>query len=174
MPSQINIKKVEQLTNKFKNSSALYFAKYTGMDVDQATKLRIEFNDNNVDFFISKNTLTKLAAKNAGYEDIFNDILTGQIGIVYANDNPTVPAKIIKDFNKDNDCFEVVGLYFDGTLCDPSKYKELADLPGEEQLLTQLVCDLNSPMTKIAICLQSVMTKFAGTLSSLQDKKNRI
>ncbi len=82
MPSQINIKKVEQLTDKFKNSSALYFAKYTGMDVIQAAKLRMEFSDNNVDFLVSKNTLTKLAAKNAGYKDIFNDILNGQIGIV--------------------------------------------------------------------------------------------
>ena len=174
MPSQKNINKVEYLTDKFKKSSTLYFTKYTGMDVSQATKLRIEFNDNNIDFFVSKNTLTKLAAKNAGYEDTFDDILNGQIGIIYADDNLTVPAKIIKDFNKDNNCFEVVGLYFDGILHDPSKYKELADLPGEKELLTQLVCDLNSPMTTLALCLKSVMTKFAGTLSSLQDQKNKI
>ena len=79
MPNQSNIKKVEILTDKFKNSSAMYFAKYTGMDVEQATKLRMEFTDNNIDFYIAKNTLSKIAAKNAGFENTFDDILSGQI-----------------------------------------------------------------------------------------------
>jgi len=171
MASQINIKKVEALTDKFKNSSAMYFTKYTGMDVEQATKLRIEFTDNNIDFYISKNTLSKLAAKNAGFDNIFDDILNGQIGIVYASENPTAPAKVIKNFSKDNDCLEVVGLYFDGELYDPSKYKELADLPSKEELLTKLVCGLNSPMTKVAFSLKAAMSKLAGTLSSLQEQK---
>jgi len=172
MPSQINIKKVEALTDKFKNSSAMYFTKYTGMDVDQATRLRIEFTDNNIDFYISKNTLSKLAAKNAGFDNIFDDILSGQIGIVYASgDNPAAPAKVIKDFRKENDCIEVVGLYFDGELYDPSKYKELADLPSKEELLTKLVCGLNSPMTKVAFSLKAAMSKLAGTLGSLQEQK---
>ena len=171
MPSQVNIKKVELLTDKFKNSSAMYFTKYTGMDVEQATKLRIVFTDNDVDFYISKNTLSKLAAKNAGFDNIFDDILSGQIGIAYASENPAAPAKVIKDFSKDNDCLEVVGLYFDGELYDPSKYKELADLPSKEELLTKLVCGLNSPMTKIAFSLKATMSKLAGTLSSLQEQK---
>ena len=172
MPSQINIKKVEDLTDKFKNSSALYFAKYTGMDVEQATKLRIEFTDNNIDFYVSKNTLTKIAAKNAGFENTFDDILSGQIAIAYASENPAAPAKVIKSFNKDNDCLEIVGLYFDGELYDPSKFQELADLPSKEELLTKLVYGLNSPMTKIAFSLKSVMSKLAGTLSGLQEKKS--
>ena len=171
MPSQLNIKKVELLTDKFKNSSAMYFTKYTGMDVEQATKLRIVFTDNDVDFYISKNTLSKLAAKNAGFDNIFDDILSGQIGIAYASENPAAPAKVIKDFSKDNDCLEVVGLYFDGELYDPSKYKELADLPSKEELLTKLVCGLNSPMTKVAFSLKATMSKLAGTLSSLQEQK---
>ena len=171
MPSKANINKVEVLTSKFKNSSAMYFTKYTGMDVDSATKLRMDFTSKDVDFYIAKNTLTKLAAKNAGYDDIFNTILTGQIGIAYAGADPTAPAKVIKDFAKDNENFEVVGLYFDGTLYDPSKYKELADLPSRDELLTKLVYGLNSPITKIAMSLNSVMAKLAGTLTSLKEQK---
>ena len=171
MPSQANIEKVEQLTEKFKNSSAIYFAKYTGMNVENASKLRMEFIDNDVDFYISKNTLTKIAAENAGYKDIFNNILTDQIGIAYAGSDPTAPARILKKIIKESDCLEVVGLYFDGALYDPSKYKELANLPSYEELLTKLVCDLNSPMSKIALALNSVMSKLAGTLTSLQEQK---
>ena len=171
MPSKANISKVEVLTEKFKNSSAMYFTKYTGMNVDSATKLRMDFISNDVDYYIAKNTLTKLAAKNAGFEEIFNSILSGQIGIAYAGSDPTAPAKVIKKFTKDNENFEVVGLYFDGTLYDPSKYKELADLPSREELLTKLVCGLNSPMTKVAMSLNSVMSQLAGTLTSLKEQK---
>jgi large subunit ribosomal protein L10 len=171
MPSKANIAKVEVLTDKFKNSSAMYFTKYTGMNVSSATKLRMDFISNDVDYYIAKNTLTKLAAKNAGYENIFNSILVGQIGIAYASDDPTAPAKVIKNFTEDNENFEVVGLYFDGTLYDPSKYKELASLPSRDELLTKLVCGLNSPMTKVAMSLNSVMAKLAGTLTSLKEQK---
>ena len=171
MPSQNNIEKVEKLTDKFKNSSAMYFTKYTGMNVENATKLRMNFTDSGVDFHISKNTLTKLAAKNAGHENIFDEILNGQIGIAYAGDDPTAPARVLKEFTEEAECLEVVGLYFDGTLYDPSKYKELANLPTYDELLTKLVCGLNSQMTKVALVLNSTMSKLAGTLTSLQEQK---
>ena len=171
MPSQKNINTVEKLTDKFKNSSALYFAKYTGVNVEQAAKLRMKFIDNDVDFLVSKNTLSKIAAKNAGYEDLFDNILSGQIGIAYANSDPTSPARVIKEFTKDNESFEVVGLYFDGNLYDPLKYKELANLPTKDVLLTKFVSCLNSPMSNMALLLNASMSKLAGTLKSLESQK---
>ena len=171
MPSQKNINTVEKLTDKFKNSSALYFAKYTGVNVEQAAKLRMKFIDNDVDFLVSKNTLSKIAAKNAGYEDLFDNILSGQIGIAYANSDPTSPARVIKEFTKDNESFEVVGLYFDGNLYDPSKYKELANLPTKDVLLTKFVSCLNSPMSNMALLLNASMSKLVGTLKSLENQK---
>jgi large subunit ribosomal protein L10 len=171
MPNQKNIEVVENLTNKFKNSSALYFTKYTGMNVDQAANLRMKFIDNDVDFLVSKNTLSKIAAKNAGFDDMFDSILSGQIAIAYANSDPTSPARVIKDFSKENESFEVVGLYFDGNLYDPSKYKELADLPTKDVLLAKFVYALNSPMSKMALLLNASMSKLASTIKSLENKK---
>ena len=164
MPNQKNIEVVENLTNKFRNSSALYFTKYTGMNVDQAASLRMKFIDNDVDFLVSKNTLSKIAAKNAGFDNLFDSILSGQIAIAYANSDPTSPARVIKDFSKENESFEVVGLYFDGYLYDPSKYKELANLPTKDVLLAKFVYALNSPMSKMALLLNASMTKLAGTI----------
>tara|TARA_B000000475_G_scaffold195587_1_gene158450 strand:- start:224 stop:739 length:516 start_codon:yes stop_codon:yes gene_type:complete len=171
MPNQKNIEVVENLTNKFKNSSAFYFTKYTGMNVDQAANLRMKFIDNDVDFLVSKNTLSKIAAKNAGFDDMFDSILSGQIAIAYANSDPTSPARVIKDFSKENESFEVVGLYFDGNLYDPSKYKELANLPTKDVLLAKFVYALNSPMSKMALLLNASMSKLAGTIKSLENKK---
>ena len=69
MPNENKIKIVKNIEEKFKNSSALYFTKYTGMNVAQATKLRKGFRENSVEYKISKNTLTKIAAINAGYDE---------------------------------------------------------------------------------------------------------
>jgi len=167
------IELVENLSNKFNNASALYFTKYTGMNVMQATELRSKFKENNVEYIISKNTLTKLAIEKSGLdESSFSKYLNGQIGIAYATDDPTAPARVIKDFSKSNECLEVVGLFFDGEIYESNKYNELASLPSKEELLTKLVVGINSPMTKVAMCFKSSMSNFVNVLSSLKDSKN--
>ena len=76
-PEKTNI--VDNLTKRFQNSSGIYFTRYSGMNVAQATELRKKFRESEVSYLISKNTLTKIAANNAGYEDRLNDFLNGQI-----------------------------------------------------------------------------------------------
>ena len=66
----------------------------------------------------------------------------------------------------------MLGLNFDGEIFESSKYKELADLPSKEELLTKMVCGLNSPMTKVVFCLQSPMSDLVNVLNSLKDSKN--
>ena len=173
MPNERNIKTVEELENKIKGASALYFTRYTGMDVSQATELRREFRKNSVEYKVSKNTLTKIAAINAGYDaEKVSDLLNGQIGIAYADSDPTAPARVIKDFVKENeDCLDVVGLIFDGNFFEADKYKQFADLPSRDELLTKFVVGLNSPMTKMSTMLNSVMVKMVTALSGLKEKK---
>ena len=173
MPNERNIKTVEELENKIKGASALYFTRYTGMDVSQATELRREFRKNSVEYKGSKNTLTKIAAINAGYDaEKVSDLLNGQIGIAYADSDPTAPARVIKDFVKENeDCLDVVGLIFDGNFFEADKYKQFADLPSRDELLTKFVVGLNSPMTKMSTMLNSVMVKMVTALSGLKEKK---
>ena len=173
MPNENKIKIVKNIEEKFKNSSGLYFTKYTGMNVTQATKLRKIFRENSVEYKISKNTLTKIAAINAGYdEEQISKFLDGQIGIAYSDSDPTAPAKVIKDFKKDNDeCLDVVGLIFEGEFFEPEKYKQLASLPSKEELLTKFVVGLNSPMTKFSSALNSVMGKMVTVLESLKNSK---
>ena len=102
MPNENNIKAVKNLEQKIKDSSAMYFTKYTGMNVAQATQLRKSFKENSVEYIVSKNTLTKIAATNAGFDESkINEFLVGQIGIAYADSDPTAPAKVIKDFIKE-------------------------------------------------------------------------
>ena len=173
MPNAKKIELVESLSEKIKSSSALYFTKYTGMNVEQAAKLRKSFTDNSVEFLVSKNTLIKIATEQAGLDkNLFNEFLSGQIAIAYANNDPTAPARVIKDFSKDNKCLEVVGLFFDGQLYSPEKYKEIANLPSKEELLTKFMVALNYPMTSVLYSLKATMNNFINVLNNLKEQKD--
>ena len=172
MPNQIKINIVEKSTERLKEASGIYFAKYTGMDVVQATEFRKACRETSVEYSVVKNTLMKIAAKNAGFESTFDEILEGQIGVATSVEDPIAPARIIKDFNKNNDdALEVVGVFVDGTLYSPEKYKELADLPTREELITKFVSMLSQPMSGLAGVLNATMNKLAGTLQSLKEQK---
>ena len=173
MASKYKIETVDQLTRRFENSSGIYFTCYTGMDVSQATELRRMFRDSGVDFFISKNTLTKIAASNAGYEDKLNDFLKGQVAIAYSINDAVSPARSIKTFLKDEvkASLEVLGVVFEGEIFSPDKYKELADLPTKEVLISQFLSVLCQPMTKFAGTLNGAMQSMVGVLNNLKEKK---
>jgi|TARA_B100000530_G_scaffold334864_1_gene285558 large subunit ribosomal protein L10 len=170
MATENKIKIVEVAEQNFKSSPGIYFTNYTGMNVLQATELRKQFREKNVRYTVVKNTLSKIAAKNAGIEGL-DDILLGQIGIAFSDEDPTAPAKVIKDFKKDNDCLDVVGVYFDGQLFDPDKYKELASLPSKEELLGKLVGGLGYPMSTLASALNNLMPKLLTALNEINKQK---
>ena len=111
MANQKKIDIVDSATQRFENSKGIYFTKYTGLDVPSITSLRKSFTNSSVKFNVVKNTLTKIAAKNAGFEGKFDDLLNGQVAIAFSED-PVAPAKVIKDFLKENkDSLEVLGVF---------------------------------------------------------------
>ena len=168
MANQQKIDIVEKTTDRFQNSNGIYFTRYTGLDVPAVTNLRKAFSENSVDFKVIKNTLTKLAAKNAGFEGKFDDLLRDQVAIAFSED-PVAPAKIIKSFLKDHkDSLEVLGVFFDGVLYDADKYLQLATLPSKEELLGKVILGLNSPMYKLASTLNSPILKLAFVLKAIQ------
>ena len=173
MPNQEKINIVEKSTNRFKEANGIYFTKYTGVNVIQATALRKAFRETNVEYSVTKNNLVKIAAKNAGYDEIFNTLLEGQISISTSIDDAISPARVIKQFNKENnDVLDVVGVYVEGKLYSPEEYKILADLPTREELISKFASMLNQPMTNVALVLKATMMKFVGTLDSLKNAKN--
>ena len=164
---------VAQLTQKFTSSSGIYFTSYTGMNVGQITELRKQFRESGVEYFVSKNTLTKIASSNAGYEEKLDDFFKGQVGIAYTDEDSVSPARVIKNFKKNNkDTLEVLGLVFEGKIYSAEKYKELADLPSRDGLLANFVSGLSQPMSQLVGTLGGAMSKLMGTLNSLKENKS--
>ena len=174
MPTPQKIEIINDLTQKFQNSSGIYFTQYSGMNVAKVSELRRKFRENEVSYFVSKNTLTKIAANNAGYEDKLNDLLNGQIGIAYVSGDSAVPARVIRNFEKENKdtTLEVIGLVFEGEIFSAEKYKELANLPSRDELLAIFVGTINQPMSKLVGTLNGAILKLMGALNSLKENKS--
>ena len=172
MPTPEKAQVIAETSARFQSAKGGYFTRYTGMNVLQATALRKEFRENDIEYVITKNTLTKIAVKDAGLEGRFDDILEGQIAIAYSKNDPTSPARVIKEFIKENEeCLDVVGIFFEGEVFDPSKYVELASLPSREELIAKFASCLNQPMSTLASTLNGAMAKLACTLESLKNTK---
>lgn len=170
MPSVKNINSVKELSVKLDKAKAVYFTDYLGLDVVSVTKLRKNFVEKDVEFTVAKNTLIKLAAKEVGISGI-DEFLEGPTAIAFGYDDPTGPARVIKEFLKDFDKPSVKGMIFDGEIFTSDQFDKIANLPSKEQLLSKLVGMLNSPMSKLSSVLNSSVSGLLGRLTQLNSKK---
>jgi len=134
------------------------------------TKLRKNFVEKGVEFTVAKNTLIKLAAKEVGISGV-DEFLEGPTAIAFGYDDPTSPARVIKEFLKDFDKPSVKGMIFDGEIFTSDQFDKIANLPSKEQLLSKLVGMLNSPMSKLSSVLNSSVSGLLGRLTQLNSKK---
>ena len=170
MPSVKNINSVKELSVKLDKAKAIYFTDYLGLDVVSVTKLRKNFVEKDVEFTVAKNTLIKLAAKEVGISGV-DEFLEGPTAIAFGYEDPTDPARVIKEFLKDFDKPSVKGMILDGEIFASDEFDKIANLPSKEQLLSKLVGMLNSPMSKLSSTLSGSVSGLLGRLTQLNSKK---
>jgi len=171
MPNNKNIEQVKELKETFSKAKAIYFTEYHGLNVGDITKLRSEFFKADVEYKVAKNTLIKLAAEQNMISGL-DEVLIGSTAIAIAYDEPVAPAKVIKEFTKDNDLPRVKGILFDGEFLPGEAFKKLADMPSKEELLSQLVAMLNSPLQKLVSTLIAPIQNAVGVLNNLKEQKS--
>jgi large subunit ribosomal protein L10 len=171
MPNNKNIEQVKELKETFSKAKAIYFTEYHGLNVGDITKLRSEFFKADVEYKVAKNTLIKLAAEQNKISGL-DEVLIGSTAIAIAYNEPVAPAKVIKEFTKDNDLPTVKGILFDGEFLPGEEFKKLADMPSKEESLSQLVAMLNSPLQKLVSTLIAPIQNAVGVLNNLKEKKS--
>lgn len=146
---------VNEITEKLQNSAAAIIVDYRGLKVEQVTELRKICREQGVEYKVYKNTLMRMAAKNANMEDLATD-LVGPNAVVFSYDDPVAPARIAGDFAKENKALEMKFGVVEGTFYDENKLNELASVPSKEVLIAKLLGSLKAPVSNFAYLVQAI------------------
>ena len=153
-------------------SSALsaVLADYRGVTVEDMTALRKNARANKVYLRVVRNTLLKRAVVDTEFECI-QEVLVGPTILAFSQEDPGAAARVLKDFAKENDDFEIKALSVGGQLMDASQIDVLAKLPTLDQARSMLMSVMLAPVTKLARTMNEVPSKVTRAVAAVRDQK---
>ncbi len=160
---------VAELTDKFRNSTAVLLTEYRGLTVAQLKTLRKSIAEH-ATYAVVKNTLTKIAANAAGISS-FDDTLAGPSAIAFVHGDPVAVAKVLRDFSKANPLLVVKGGYFDGNPLTEDDVKKLADLESREVLLAKFAGAAKASLFGAAYLFNAPLAQVARAADALRQKQ---
>jgi large subunit ribosomal protein L10 len=143
MATPIKVSAVEEITADFKESNAAVLTEYRGLSVAQLKELRRSLGQD-TKYAVVKNTLTGIAAKEAGI-DAFDGQLAGPTAIAFIKGDAIAAAKSLTDFAKSNNQLVIKTGYFEGKAMDASEVAALAALESREFQLARVAGILKAP-----------------------------
>ncbi len=158
--------KVAELTEAFSTSAAAVLTEYRGLTVKDLKELRRSLGEN-ATYAVAKNTLTTIAAKEAGIEGI-EDALAGPTAIAFVSGDIAAATKGLRDFAKANPSLAIKGGVLEGKFLDAKAVLKLADLESREVLLAKLAGAMQANLAKAAYMLAAPLAKGARALGALQ------
>ena len=160
---------VAELKSEFEGSSAAVLTEYRGLTVAQLKQLRVSLGEN-ANFAVAKNTLTKIAATEAGLTGL-DGLLTGPTAIAFVNGDVVEAAKGLRDFAKANPLLVIKGGVFEGKSMDAAEITKLADLESREVLLAKLAGALKAKQSAAAAVFAALPTQLAQLADALRAKR---
>jgi large subunit ribosomal protein L10 len=116
------------------------------IDTATITELKKELKDNNANFKVLKNTIFKIALQDTKQPVEIQDF-EGATAVIYFSDDPTTPAKLVKDVQKETEQLGARGGVYEGQFLSEQKVMQLAEIPSREELLGMLVGSMSAPLT---------------------------
>ena len=160
---------VAELAENFRSSNGAVLTEYRGLTVAQLAALRHSLGDN-ATFTIVKNTLTKIAAKDAGLEEQISALLSGPSAIAFVKGDVVETAKGLRDFARANPLLVIKGGVLDGAALKPEEITKLADLEPRDVLLAKLAGAMKASMAHAAATFNALPTQMAQLSEALRVK----
>jgi len=148
---------VAELAEDFRTAKATVLTEYRGLSVTSMKELRRALGTT-TKYSVVKNTLTKIAAKDAGVE-IADDLLTGPSAVAFINGDPIDAAKSLRDFAKENPFLVIKGGFYEGKPVTPAEIMQLANLESREVLLAKLAGAMKGSLAKAARIFDALRIK---------------
>ncbi|MFC5281311.1 50S ribosomal protein L10 [Arcanobacterium canis] len=160
---------IAELKDLFQNSAAVLVTEYRGLTVEQMKKLRRALGQE-AHYTVAKNTLARIAAKEAGVEGL-DDYLKGPVALAFVSGDIASAAKAIKNFSKEHDALITKGGVLEGNVLDAEGVKKLADLESREVLLGKTAGVLKASLYQAAYMFTAPLVKTVRTVDALRAKQ---
>src|SRR4249919_2910116 len=159
---------VAELAEEFRSSGGVVLTEYRGLSVKQLQELRRVLGEN-ASYAVVKNTLTKIAAKEAGV-DAFDDLLSGPSAIAFVKGDPVEAAKSLRDFAKAHSPLVIKGGVLDGKPLTADEISKIADLESREVLLGKLAGAMLASLQSAVSLFNAPISQVARLAGALQAK----
>jgi len=160
---------VAELADQFSRSAAAVLTEYRGLTVKELKALRRSLGEN-ATYAVTKNTLTTIAARQAGIEGL-DETLVGPTAIAFISGDVATVAKGLRDFAKANPHLVIKSGVMDGRVLDADSVRKLADLESREVLLAKLAGAMNGNLAKAVSLFAAPLAQAARALGALQAQK---
>lgn len=150
-------KAVAELTEDFRTATATILTEYRGLSVTSMKQLRRALGEK-TKYSVVKNTLTKIAAKDAGV-DLSPDLLVGPSAVAFINGDAIAAAKSLRDFAKENPFLVIKGGIYEGKAVTKDELMQLANLESREVLLAKLAGAMKGSLAKAARVFDALRIK---------------
>jgi large subunit ribosomal protein L10 len=159
---------VAEIADQFRDSAGAVLTEYRGLTVKQLKELRTALGGH-ATYAVVKNTLTKIAAKDAGVEGM-SEMLAGPSAIAFITGDAVETAKGLRNFAKANPQLLIKGGVLDGKPLTPAEIETLASLESREVLLAKLAGAMKAQMSSAAALFAAPLSQTARVLGALQEK----
>jgi large subunit ribosomal protein L10 len=160
---------VAELVEDFRSATATVLTEYRGLTVAQLKELRRSLGGT-TKYAVVKNTLTKIAAREAGIS-VPDELLTGPSALAFVNGDPVEAAKSLRDFAKSNPLLVIKGGVMDGKALTPKEIAIMADLESREVLLSKLAGAMKASLSQAVSLFAAPLSKTVRTVDALRAQK---
>lgn len=144
---------IEELSDKLSKAKSVVITSYRGLKINDMNELRKNLRKNNIDFKVVKNSLFKRALQRYG-KSISQELLEKPLAVAFDDNDDMTAIKAIYSFSKNNELLEIDGGIFENEMLDGQGIKEIALLPGREELYAKLVGSISAPISKFVYAMR--------------------
>lgn len=149
-------KTVDLVSEKLKSAVSIVAVDYKGISVANDTALRAEMRENNIDYFVVKNSILRFACEKSGHNEL-ESVLSGTTALAISSEDALAPLKVVQKYaDRLRDIYNTKKAYVDGRYVNPQEIKIFATLPPRETLIAMIAGSFNGIISSFARAISEV------------------
>jgi large subunit ribosomal protein L10 len=162
---------IRDIKSRFERMTSAVFVDFTGMTVEEVTKLRDTFRDKGVEYKVVKNTFVQQALVDQPWAEKLTDVLKGTTAVAWSFEEPSAAARVLRDFARENEKLKIKAGLLEGEVLAPKAVEnQLATLPNKDEARAMLLATLMAPAQRMVMLLNAAPREFVGLLAAKQRK----